>query len=51
MSALVAILLILAVVLAVLRGLGVAAGRVDLGWLAIACVILAVWTLPATQAL
>lgn len=36
-----------AVILAALRGLGVNAGRVDLGWLAIACFFAAVGLLPA----
>ncbi len=44
------LLLIVAVVLAVLRGLQVSAARLDLGWLAIACVIAAVWLLPAIAA-
>lgn len=46
MTAVVALLLLAAVVLAVLRAAGVGK-RVDLGWLAIAFVIAAVWAIPA----
>lgn len=49
MDLFVAVLLIAAVVLAVLHAVGVG-GRVDLGWIAIACVIAAVWMLPALTA-
>lgn len=47
MTLLVAVLLVLAVVFAVLRAFGVTAARVDLGWLAVACVVAAVWMIPA----
>ena len=40
------VLFVVAVVLAVLRAFGVG-GRVDLGWLAIACVIAAIGTIPS----
>jgi hypothetical protein len=43
------VLLIVAVVLATLRGLQVSTARVDLGWLAVACVVAAVWMIPALQ--
>ncbi|WP_303393498.1 hypothetical protein [Verrucosispora sp. NA02020] len=42
------LLLIAAVVFALLRAFGVPA-RADFGWLAIACVIAAVWLVPAVS--
>ena len=47
MTTLVGLLLIVAVVLAAMRAFQVGIRRVDLGWLAIACVIAAVWAVPA----
>ena len=49
MATLQALLLAAATILAVLHALGIG-GRVDLGWLAIACVIAAVWGLPVWDA-
>lgn len=46
----VALLLVAAVALATLQGFGIGGGRVQLGWLALACVIAAVWMIPALQA-
>lgn len=43
-----AVLFVAAVILAALRAFQVG-GRVDLGWLAIACVIAAVGTIPAVH--
>ncbi|MEU8158056.1 hypothetical protein AB0B94_30755 [Micromonospora sp. NPDC048986] len=45
-----ALLLVAAVILAILHAVGVG-GRVNLGWLAIACVIAAAFTIPALNAL
>ncbi len=51
MSTVALVLLVAAVILSTLRGLQVSTARVDLGWLAIACVIAAaVWMLPAIAA-
>ncbi|GGM27297.1 hypothetical protein GCM10011608_10060 [Micromonospora sonchi] len=50
MGLLVALLLIAAVVLAAVHAFGVPS-RVNLGWLAIACVIAAVWMIPAVDRL
>jgi hypothetical protein len=47
MALLIVLLLVAAVVLAVLRGFGIPTRRVDLGWLAIACVIAALAAIPA----
>ncbi|MDG4792026.1 hypothetical protein O7626_40130 [Micromonospora sp. WMMD1102] len=49
MAVVILLLLVAAAVLAVAHAFGVG-GRVNLGWLAIACVIAAVWTLPALTA-
>jgi hypothetical protein len=54
MTLLIALLLVAAVVLAVLRAFDIPrpgpSRHVDLGWLAIACVIAAVWTIHAIAA-
>ena len=49
MDVAVALLLVAAVILAVLRAWQVG-GRAHLGWLAVACLITAVWALPALTA-
>lgn len=49
MTALQAVLLVAAVVLAVVQAVA-APARVHCGWLSVACVIAAVWMIPAVRA-
>ncbi|MFY1686510.1 hypothetical protein [Plantactinospora sp. WMMB782] len=49
MAVVILLLLVAAVILAAAHAFG-AGGRVHLGWLAVACVIAAVWALPALTA-
>jgi hypothetical protein len=51
MPLLIALLLTVAVVCALLRAAAVHSPRVDLGWVAIALVIAAVWLIPALSGL